>query len=374
MKHKILVAVTGKTPQIITEMLYALHQQNQWIPEKVIVFTTIAGKREIVNQLLGEDGYFNRLCQDYRLPPIVLNEETIKVISENNVELDDIRTVAQNNASADLIVREIYDLCQTPDTELHISIAGGRKSMGFYIGYALSLFGRPQDTMSHVLVDEDFEQHPKFFYPPPSSCMLPTRNGEKDASLAQITLAEIPFVRMTENKLQFAFDNHLTFSQAVQHIQNILNHGTRIQFDVLNRTVIIGHIAKLILDAVDFCIYATMAKRKQEGKITEFSEEGTHAFAMDYVEFYQYHWEGLCKSGVDKADRLNKVHELCQASRDVKRADIETIFSVSNSRIKKALKKQLGDYGSHFAIVSSGKNNAKTYDLAIEAQRIEIII
>lgn len=101
MKHKILVAVTGKTPQIITEMLYALHQQNQWIPEKVIVFTTIAGKREIVNQLLGEDGYFNRLCQDYQLPPIVLNEETIKVISENNVELDDICTVAQNNASAD---------------------------------------------------------------------------------------------------------------------------------------------------------------------------------------------------------------------------------------------------------------------------------
>jgi CRISPR-associated protein (TIGR02584 family) len=35
-----------------------------------------------------------------------------------------------------------------------MSIAGGRKTMGFYAGYALSLYGRAQDRMSHVLVEE----------------------------------------------------------------------------------------------------------------------------------------------------------------------------------------------------------------------------
>jgi CRISPR-associated protein (TIGR02584 family) len=28
---------------------------------------------------------------------------------------------------------------------------GERKTMGFYVGYALSLFGRAQDRLSHVI-------------------------------------------------------------------------------------------------------------------------------------------------------------------------------------------------------------------------------
>jgi CRISPR-associated protein (TIGR02584 family) len=48
---------------------------------------------------------------------------------------------------------------------LHVSIAGGRKTMGFYAGYALSLYGRAQDRMSHVLVDEKFEKGINFYYP-----------------------------------------------------------------------------------------------------------------------------------------------------------------------------------------------------------------
>lgn len=52
------------------------------------------------------------------------------------------------------------------------NLAGGRKSMGFYIGYALSLFGRGQDRMSHILVEEAFETHPEFFYPPKKPLFL----------------------------------------------------------------------------------------------------------------------------------------------------------------------------------------------------------
>lgn len=77
------------------------------------------------------------------------------------------------------------------------NLADGRKSMGFYIGYALSLFGRRQDRMSHILVEETFETHPEFFYPPKKPHFLNTRPyGMADASKAQVMLAEIPFVRM----------------------------------------------------------------------------------------------------------------------------------------------------------------------------------
>lgn len=37
--------------------------------------------------------------------------------------------------------------------------------MGFYAGYALSLYGRKQDRMSHVLVEDKYEQAVNFFYP-----------------------------------------------------------------------------------------------------------------------------------------------------------------------------------------------------------------
>ena len=50
---------------------------------------------------------------------------------------------------------------------LHVSIAGGRKTMGFYVGYALSLFARDQDRLSHVLVPPSLESRQDFFYPPP---------------------------------------------------------------------------------------------------------------------------------------------------------------------------------------------------------------
>ena len=41
--------------------------------------------------------------------------------------------------------------------------------MGFYVGYALSLFGRAQDRLSHVLVPPPYESRKDFFYPRPGA-------------------------------------------------------------------------------------------------------------------------------------------------------------------------------------------------------------
>lgn len=57
-----------------------------------------------------------------------------------------------------LIVREIYDLCQDEKTELHVSISGRHKYMGFYVGYV------GQNVI--CLVEKAFEQNREFFYPP----------------------------------------------------------------------------------------------------------------------------------------------------------------------------------------------------------------
>ena len=60
-------------------------------------------------------------------------------------------------AVADFITEQVRQITADPAASLHVSIAGGRKTMGFYAGYALSLFGRAQDQLSHVLVSPSFE-------------------------------------------------------------------------------------------------------------------------------------------------------------------------------------------------------------------------
>jgi hypothetical protein len=76
-------------------------------------------------------------------------------------------------------------------------VAGGRKTMSIYLTAAMQIYGRAQDTLSHVLVSEPFEMNQDFFYIPPSPRFLKRREGgEISTAEARIYLADIPFVRL----------------------------------------------------------------------------------------------------------------------------------------------------------------------------------
>ena len=129
---KILVAVTGMSPQIVTETLFVLAVRQEWIPDEIHVLTTRLGAVRLQDTLLGESGHFVRFCQEYGMPHIAFSAAHIHIIEDDQGrELDDIRTPGQNNLAADMIVRFIHQLCAREDSVLHVSIAGGRKSMGF---------------------------------------------------------------------------------------------------------------------------------------------------------------------------------------------------------------------------------------------------
>jgi CRISPR-associated protein (TIGR02584 family) len=53
-----------------------------------------------------------------------------------------------------------------PDTVLHVSLAGGRKTMSSNAQAALTFFGRIQDRLTHVLIRPDtYERNPHFWWP-----------------------------------------------------------------------------------------------------------------------------------------------------------------------------------------------------------------
>ncbi len=110
------------------------------------------GKEARLSLLSEDPGWFHALRRDYDLPEIRFDPEDIaELVDADGQPLPDIRNRAENDRAADQIVDLLRNLTSDPDAALHVFIAGGRKTMGYYLGYALSLFGRPQDRLSHVL-------------------------------------------------------------------------------------------------------------------------------------------------------------------------------------------------------------------------------
>lgn len=210
--RRVLVCVSGLSPQIVTETLYALAvdpQGPRWVPTEIHVITTADGAQQARLALLAPDrDQFGRLCRDFGLTEIHFDENSFTVIRDRDDRaLEDIRTPEHNEAAADTIVRVIAGYAADPTCAIHASLAGGRKTMGFFLGYAISLFGRPQDRLSHVLVSEGFESHPQFFYPPPKPVTLQDRSGrEMSTADARVVLAQIPFITL-RNGMPTALQN-----------------------------------------------------------------------------------------------------------------------------------------------------------------------
>ena len=218
-RRRILLAVTGLSPQVVTETVFALARRRPpWIPHEVQVITTADGAERLRLALLSADrAWFRRLLDDWELPPVAFDSDRILVVTDARGQpLRDIRTPADNERVADFICEHVRGLTADPGTELHASIAGGRKTMGYYLGYALSLFGRPRDRLSHVLVSDPYESSWGFFYPTPYSSTIETRDGNlADTRDARVTLAEIPFVSLRHGLDQRLLEGKSTFSEVV---------------------------------------------------------------------------------------------------------------------------------------------------------------
>jgi adenosine deaminase len=143
-RRRILLVVTGLTPQVVTETLYALwREQPAALPEEVHVLTTAVGAERARLALLSEHpGWFARLCTDHGLPPIAFDEAHIHTLtSAGGDTLQDIRSAGDNAAAADQIAEFVRRLTADPATALHVSLAGGRKTMSADLQDAAATFG-----------------------------------------------------------------------------------------------------------------------------------------------------------------------------------------------------------------------------------------
>ena len=203
-QRHILVAVSGNTPQIVTETLWFLRTKEKIQIEAVYIITTSRGSEVAWKKLGGKDGAINRFCVEYQIEPssIAFTKDHIIVIrNEDNVALDDIRSTADNHYLQAQMLGFIKRLTSEPTNTLHCLIGGGRRTMSAHMLLALTLYGREQDRLTHILVQEEFETNEDFFYPPKTNQPIAIRGSDRRLKVMHsndhnLQLADIPVIRL----------------------------------------------------------------------------------------------------------------------------------------------------------------------------------
>lgn len=240
-KKNLLVAVTGIHPQVVTETLYGIIMSKPeegfaW-PDEIKIITTQKGKESVTLGVITpkDDGIteLERLCRDYNKPlPKFTAEDVLVIPDSEGLPVEDARTKEDQEALADFIVSTVAEYRNNESyDQIHASIAGGRKTMTFFLGYALSLFANKGDKLSHVLVDGEYEGSHDFYYPTPYTKVIKSKhNTLVDVKQATVMLADIPFVRQRNTLLKSKsleslstrkFKDLVKFQNAISDIQNI---------------------------------------------------------------------------------------------------------------------------------------------------------
>ncbi len=209
----VLLAVTGMSPAVLTETVWALAQESPpVIPDVIVPITTIEGERTIKNELLSSSPSSPSVWSSLRLAILgeaVLSDDRLMLSPARILEspdrstgqfqpLADIHSAEDNAAAADFILHELRRWTETPGTRIVASIAGGRKTMGALLAACLSLIGRENDRLTHVLVNPPFDDprlSPRFYFPAQDASELRVPNGSTvRTAAAQVHLADLPFV------------------------------------------------------------------------------------------------------------------------------------------------------------------------------------
>ncbi len=360
--HRILLAVTGLSPQIVTETLYALAvaRQPAWVPTEIQILTTFRGAENARLNLLSEEpGWFHRLRRDYGLPEIAFDAADIHIMCRaDGAMLDDIRDEVDNIAVADFITEHLRGLTADENVSLHVSIAGGRKTMGFYVGYALSLFGRAQDRLSHVLVSSPFESLREFYYPSPVTRVIQPGKDALDAKDAKVWLGDIPFVRLRDGLPEALLSGASRFSDSVIAAQRAFAPPSLV-VDLSDDGAVIqaGDVAVDMAPA-DAAFYLLMARAAVEGRLLRWDDPGLpQAYLGEYVRF-----------AVPASARYE------EAEKRLADPLLDDWFEERKAKCNAALRKALGKAGARAYLIQGFGQRGKTrYGLALPSDVIHIL-
>lgn len=234
--------------------------------------------------------------------------------------------------------------------------------MGYYAGYALSLFARPQDRLSHVLVSPEYEGLEDFYYPTRKSHLIKGRDRQAvDAKDAEVTLAKIPFVRLRDEVPEDLLGGTASFSQTIEKAQRI-NEPMRLQLKTGQGELwIAGEQVKL--PPLNLAFYWWLVLRLVEGRPPVAKRDLLEPNVALASEFMQVFERLVGEMGKD-----------IECTRDALRRGMDDAWFLEKvSLIKKRLHEQLGKtLGERYQVHNLGPHGQAQYALTLPVEHIEI--
>lgn len=286
----VLLAVTGMSPAVLTETVWALaHEAEPVVPERVIVVTTAAGRAQIERQLFTPVPRFGDQCpwdalraalQRAGLPVrgrlrFGTTPDDIRVITGvdaalgRSSELSDIRSPSDSEAAADFLLEQLRGLVENPDLRVVASLAGGRKTMGALLYACLTMAGRETDRLTHVLVSEPYETLREFYFPGQPGGALAGRDGmQHSPAHARIELADVTFVPLRNLFLRELGRPAGSFRRLVDlcraNVRRATGEHLRLEVDLARPESLING-RRLTLAPREHLVLVALARRAKQG-------------------------------------------------------------------------------------------------------------
>lgn len=258
-KRIVLLCTLGKSPQVITETVWALaHEAQPIIPDEIIAVTTANYAKGAADKLFDTSSGWGDLiirlhkalkCKTGRLR---FDKSSIRIVQDSHGVVNDLRTVGDNERFANYLyrlVKSITDGAESDNTVLLFSLSGGRKSMSAIATSVMTLLARPNDRLLHVIIDMEMENE-KFHFP--KKC-------------AGVSLFEVPFVRTRDLLHGVSVDKANSFSECVEVTQGSISGKTifpELRLDVDMGTLQIGQRKIKNIDCARFALLWLLFMRK----------------------------------------------------------------------------------------------------------------
>lgn len=384
-KKQILVISTGLAPQVITEMLWWLAARDKGpriVPDAIHVVTTRKGAEIIHRDVRGSEGKLSVFCREFDLPDLNDRLHVSLPEADNPEDVDDARDIETNVGYANCVTRLLRELTDDPENRVLACLAGGRKAMSFYMGYAMSLLGRPDDDLCHVLVSPAFENSREFWWKPKEPRMVSVSvdglEQQRSTDEATIDVAQIPFVRLRylipEKR---SLDNLDDFKELVTEV----NAGVEQQRVVLtdSRLEVRFGDQTANLTPRQYAFYKMLAEwRRDSHKGAGPDGVGPHYEGWLSMDDIAEHGKPAVQRFLDIIDDLPRARETNQRKLYATKGkvDMKRIFNQIISKSNYTLEDKF-DYIKFFHIrihqVTHGRNHPARFGLAFDPRRIEII-
>lgn len=194
--------------------------------------------------------------------------------------------------------------------------------MSAYMMLALMMYGREDDELTHVVINEEFETNPDFFFPPKTNQPLPIRVvGSNKLSIintseAKLEVAQIPFVRLRNSlgedvgKVENSLQELITIAQqrldrttpnrlVIEMASGQARFGAR---PIALRGVKLALLTYYADNKINFCVERDRPICGECQACFDNPAADEHRFSDFYKQFYSGTTEQLEEAGEGKLD------------------------------------------------------------------------